>query len=191
MQQEEDLKKLTKYAKIALATICIERGLGFIKKEVKLHKTISELVQDLWRWQTEDKISGKSEMSEDDARKLPSCYFYDKYSEVLLAVPSNEKINSYVRGTNVLHGFICWEMDALESILNPGKPFVLGNDIMDANMSWLVDGLERIANAANDPSTEAMWQQKAIETLLKHYSVKAGDYIGTPVTRKNFEDIYQ
>jgi hypothetical protein len=187
MHKEEDLRKLTKYSKIALTTIAIERGLEFIKKEIKLHKAISELIQDLWSWQTEDKISDKPDMSDDDARKLPSFYFYEKYSSVLLAVPENKKANSYIRGTNVLHGYICWEMDALESLLNPGKPFVLGNDIMDAKMAWLEDGLERIANSANDPSSETLWQKKTIDTLLKHYSVKEGDYIGTPVTKASFE----
>lgn len=183
------IAELSACARIALATICIERALPAISGNKKMYTPVKKMIEELWAWQHAPKIKGNKDMSPEEAKKLPSYILYRTYTELLLHIPKKEQENSAVRGINVLHGFICWEMDSTEYLYNKNKPFVMDSDITNASDYWLLNGMERICKSLPDPVKEFDFQITCLNKLNATATVINFDYVGTPVSKSFFEEL--
>ena len=123
--QIEDLRQLSRPAAIALATAAIEKVLDTAKPHPSAHSLLQHLIDDLWRWQAEDKISGKTDMSRDEARNLPSGKLYYDYEARLLSLADQhrdqEGIYNLLGASVAALGFAVWLIDGLERAMNPEK----------------------------------------------------------------------
>jgi hypothetical protein len=164
----EDLKKLSGFAAIALATASTEKVLGAARRHPDVDSLLRGLVDKLWRWQLEEKAQGRVNMSETEAKALPSAKFY-QYEAPLLALADKYqdqgKVYHLIGATIAALGFIIWQMDIIERAMNPGKPFVLGNDILEVDWETLAASLSTAVKAADDPDEMFAWQKAAIARL--------------------------
>lgn len=189
--QVEDLEeRFTDYAAIALATAAIEQVLSAAREEPEVRALLEKLVDDLWSWQTAEKLHDNEDMSEEQTKALPSFQFYsriDKLVELRDQHGGQSRIHALLCGSIELLYFIVWMMDGVERLLNRGKPFVVGEEVEDKDWKALANGLEWLAKAAGDPDCAYQWQEDAIERLADDYSGNADEEVlGEPVERYYF-----
>lgn len=150
--QIQNLRKPSRCAVIALATAALEKVLAAAKRHPEVDSLLCSLLGDLWRWQSEEKVRGKADMSREEARELPSTRLYDTYEARLLALAAEYsdrgKVYHLIGAMIALLGFTVWLMDGLERQMNPGKPFVFRNDILEVDWETLVAGLATAVEAS-------------------------------------------
>ena len=186
---ESAIRTISHHAKIALGTACLARITGVLKGDGKLHQATAGLVDDLWSWQTDGKTTGRDNMTEQEARTLPSYVLYWKYDTAFLALPHIPARKNAVNAAAMLHGFACWLIEGMEGFLNRDKPFVTDSDILEGKHAWLLESMDWSAEASQDGQRETAWQRRAIQKLQQHHSIKNDDYHGAAVPREFFEDI--
>ena len=190
--QAEELQKLSTFAAIALATAAIEKVIATAAGHGDVASLLQSLMDELWQWQQADKISGKANMSQQDAEALPSSRLYDSYTGRLLVLADKysdqERVLNLIGATIANLSFILWRMDRSERAMNPGKPIVLGSDIAEVDWDVFVTGLETAVAAAADPGSMFDWQKKALQRLAAEQpgSLDSAD-MGRPVAREYFD----
>lgn len=186
-----ELKKISKLAAIALATAAIERVLPAAQGHADVESLLRPMLDELWQWQSVEKLHGNANMPLKDAKALPSGKFYFTYQNRLLELADTYidqgKLYELIGAAIANISFIVWLMDKHERALNPGKPIVLGSDISEVDWGVLAAGLDTAANAADDRDEELRWQLQSIERLAKDHpsSPDPADF-GKPVTREYF-----
>lgn len=192
--QINDLEaRFSDYAAIALATATVEQVVDTAKPHPEVHALLQKLLDELWEWQSKDKVQGKENMSAQEAQALPSVQLY-AYVEELQELSWNyqDQPKVFALFEAAINGllFILWVMHGVETVLNPRKPFVATADVAEADWSTLAIALECAVDASDDPEKTFDWQRRAIERLAAEYPNKPGaEGVGTPVTREKFRDI--
>ena len=190
---EELESRFTRYATIAFATAAIEQAMSTAKAcSDDVRALLTELVERLWwRWQFEEKVEGRANMPPKEARTLPSVQLYEAYDAKLVelqgkyAEQENERTLLYAEQANL--AFIVWQVDALEALLNPGKPFVATCDIAEVGWDTLASGLNFAIEASEHPHETFDWQRKTITRLANdHTAPSEPDQNGVPVGREYF-----
>lgn len=189
---EELESRFTRYAAIAFATAAIEQAMSTAKAcPDDVRALLTELVERLWRWQFEEKVEGRANMPPKEARTLPSVQLYEAYDAKLVelqgkyAEQENERTLLYAAQANL--AFIVWQVDALEALLNPGKPFVATCDIAEVGWDTLASGLNFAIEASEHPHETFDWQRKTITRLANdHTAPSEPDQNGVPVGREYF-----
>lgn len=187
----DQLKKISKFAAIALATAAVERVRPVAQGHRDVESLLDAMLDELWQWQSADKPHGKENMTVKDAEALPSARFYFTYQGRLLELvgvyADQGKLEDLLGAAIANISFIVWVMDKYERAANPGKPIVLGSDIAEVGWGTLAIGLETAANAAKDPDEEFRWQSQALARLTKeHPSSPDPTQFGAPVMREYF-----
>lgn len=187
----EDLRKLSSFAAIALATAAIEKVLGAASPYPEVDSLLRRLLDELWAWQRSEKPQGRADMTVKEAKALPSAKLYRDYEARLLELTDKyrdqDKVYNLVGATFAALAFIMWHMDGLERAMNSGKPFVLGNDIMEVDWETLADALRTTLKASDAPGEVFKWHKAAIARLGKDYPDTADRTLAwRPVSRDFF-----
>lgn len=190
----EDLKnRFTKYAAVGFAAAAIENVLGEQNSFGDLHARIELMLDEVWRLPAHPRVQGKSNMTEQEARALPSARLYGHTPALLESCAELEgERDAQQKAYHLAYGafanllFMVWLLDGMERFLNPGKPLVVGSDISDTNWTALADGLERLAKAARDPDRAFEWQKHVIRRLSKEQPYAPDAFIGTPLDKSYF-----
>lgn len=192
--QIDDLEaRFSDYAAIAFATAAVEQVVDTAKPHPEVHEFLRKLLDELWRWQREDKIQGQENMSAQEAQALPSVQLYaylEKLQELFWSYQDQPKVFALFEAA--INGllFILWVMHGIETVLNSGKPFVATADVAEADWSTLAIALECAVDASDDPEKAFDWQRRAIERLAADHPNKPGaEGVGTPVTSEYFRDL--
>lgn len=186
-QVEDFEERLTDYAAIALATAAIEQVLSAAREQTEIHALLEELVEDLWSWQAAEKLHDNEDMSEEQAKALPSFEFYSRLARLIELRNQHggqSRIHALLCGAIELLYFIVWMMDGVERLLNRGKPFVVGTEVEDKDWEALGNGLEWLVKAADDPEQAYQWQLMTLERLANvHPGNPDEEVLGEPVAR--------
>lgn len=188
----EDLEgHFTRYAAIAFATAAIEQAMSTARACPDVHALLTELVERLWRWQFEEKVDGRANMSPKEARALPSVQLYEAYDAKLVELQGKyaeqENVRTLLYAAQANLAFIVWQIDALEALLNPGKPFVAACDIAEVGWDTLASGLNFAIAASQHPDETLEWQRETIARLANdHPAPSEPEQNGAPVGREYF-----
>jgi len=191
-------ERFTTYASIALATVAIEHALETSAPSHEVHVPIAALVADLWTWQASSQLSGHRQMSDDEARALPSFAFYGRLAALRALRDGsigNPRSHALLSGVCSLLELNVWLMDGIERELNWGKPTVVGDEVGDEAWGPLQDGLEALTRAAHLPAEEFAWQERIIAAFAAAYpgggSEEREAVRGSPVTRDEAHRLYR
>ena len=165
-------ERFTNYAAIALATVAIEHALETAAPPADVYAHMAALVSDLWAWQASPQVAGHRQMSNDEARAMPSFTFYGRLA-ILRALRDqhahDQRLHALFSGVCSMLELIVWLMDGVERELNWGKPTVVGDEIGDEAWEPLRDGLEALTRAARSPDDEFAWQERIIIAFAAAY----------------------
>jgi hypothetical protein len=189
---EELEGRFTRYGAIAFATAAIEHAMSTARAcPDDVQALLAELVDRLWRWQSEEKVQGRANMSRKEARSLPSVQLYEAYDAKLIELQGKyaeqEKVRALLYAAQANLAFIVWQIDAFEALLNPGKPFVATCDITEVGWDTFARGLNFAIEASEHPHETFGWQRKTITRLADdHPAPSEPDQDGVPVGRDYF-----
>jgi hypothetical protein len=187
-----ELQNLSGHAAIALATAAIERTADRAAElPPEVASTMRAVAEALWKWQQAPKARGQTQVTVEQAQRMPSRLLYSRFSNRLLELAdqhsSTPKALAAVGATIAGLGFALSFMDRQERALNPGKPQVLGSDVTEADWDTLAASLKAAVQAAADPAEMSRWLSDARKRSIVDFPRPADphDY-GPPVPRSYF-----
>jgi hypothetical protein len=183
------LQQIARLPAIGLAAAAIEKVMPAAHRPAAGRDLLRTVLDELWAWLASDKLAGKVNMSEVEAKAMPSGQFYYVYLHRLceLALTEKGQMRQLLGAAFSSLTFSIWLIDRYERTLNPGKPVVLGNDLAEVTWEQLAIGLRMMSEAADDRDEVLAWQARTVERLVTEYPCSAdpGDF-GPPLAKDYF-----
>jgi hypothetical protein len=183
------LQQIARLPAIGLAAAAIEKVMPAARRYAAAHDLLRPMLDELWSWLASDKPAGKVNMSEAEAKAMPSGQLYYVHRHRLLELASAEqgKVRQLLGAAFSNLTFSIWLIDRYERTMNPGKPIVLGNDLAEVTWEQLAIGLRMMPDAADDRDEVLAWQTRTVERLIAKYPCSADpDDFGPPLAKDYF-----
>lgn len=183
------LQQVARLPAIGFAAAALEKVLPAARGDAASRDLLRQVLDELWAWLGSRKLAGKINMTETEAKAMPSGRLYYGYQHRVLelAAAHTGKLRNLLGAAFSNLTFSIWLIDQHESVLNPGKPSVLGNDLAEVTWEQLAIGLRTSLDAADDHDDVLAWQMQTVRRLLADHrcSSDPADF-GSPLARDYF-----